>query len=296
MSTKSKKSKIIFINSFKGGAGKTTLSLAKCINSLFGNEDPYSNVIYMDLDIQGTGTSFLFSDNVLTEEKCFENTGEAAEVELEYEHEKRVLYVAFLNPASKIHSVYYGDTKYINHQGIADEMFKRKVLEYIKKIKGQTDTLFVLDCAPGYTRIEQDLLYEFYNMGKNEIDVEEYYVTTVDSAHIKKCIQCLRESRTGIPIPWSQRNVNIVINNIQNYGGNEDEKTHRTINARWNRIARRIKREIGADITICKWEYSQKISAASVYGEEWYVQNMVDDYIFTKKNYVRLISKNRAEG
>lgn len=295
MSTKSKKSKIVFINSFKGGAGKTTLALAKCINSLFGTEETYSNVIYMDLDIQGTGTSYLFGDNLLSEERCFEKTGEAVKVELNHEKKVRTLQVAFLNPASKIHSVYYGDARYINHQGIADEMFKRKVLEYIKKIKGQTDTLFVLDCAPGYTKIEQDLLQEFYNMDKNEVEVEEYYVTTVDSAHIKKCIQCLKESRVGIPIPWRQRNVNIVINNIQNYGGNEDERTHRTINTRWSRIAGRIKKEINADVTICKWEYSQKISAASVFGLESYVQNMVDDYIFTQnENYKVLIPKKSS--
>lgn len=288
MSTKSKKSKIIFINSFKGGAGKTTLALAKCFNSLLGYEEKYSNVIYMDLDIQGTGTSFLFGDNVLTEEKCFEKTGKAVRVELECEHERKSLYVTFLNPASKIHSVYYGDTRYINHQGIADEMFKRKVLEYIKKIKGQKDSLFVLDCAPGYTKIEQDMLQEFYSMDKNAVDVEEYYVTTVDSAHIKKCIQCLRESKDGFSIPWSQRKVNVVINNIQNYDG-DDKK--------WEKMASDIKNEIKEDIMIRKWEYSQKISAASVYGSERCVENMIDDYIFTQgKNYKELMPKNKVKG
>lgn len=292
MSTKNKKSKIIFINSFKGGAGKTTLALAKCINGLFETEkeETYSRVIYMDLDIQGTGTSFLFGDNVLTGDKCFEKTGEAVEVELEHENKRKTLHVAFLNPASKIHSVYYGDTRYINHQSVADEMFKRKVSEYINEMKRQTDTLFVLDCAPGFTKIEQDLLQEFYNIGKEKVDVEEYYVSTVDSSHIKKCIQCLQESKEGIPTQWGRRNVNVVINNIQNYGGNENEHTHSTIEERWKNKAERIRKELGKDVSIWKWEYSQKISEASVYGEESYVQNMVDDYIFTKdgKNYKKI--------
>ena len=45
-----KQNEIIIVNSFKGGAGKTTLALTHCINDLF-HEQKYENVIYIDLDI-----------------------------------------------------------------------------------------------------------------------------------------------------------------------------------------------------------------------------------------------------
>lgn len=42
-----KKSKVIFVNSFKGGAGKTTLALMYCINHVFYQKGQYENVIYI---------------------------------------------------------------------------------------------------------------------------------------------------------------------------------------------------------------------------------------------------------
>ena len=44
----STKAKAIFVNSFKGGAGKTTLALTHCIDQLFHKNRSYENVIYID--------------------------------------------------------------------------------------------------------------------------------------------------------------------------------------------------------------------------------------------------------
>ena len=75
------RSKIIFVNSFKGGAGKTTLSLMHCITGLFSSS-VYENVIYMDLAILGTATSYLFEDGRLPVEKCFDRTGKPVKIAL----------------------------------------------------------------------------------------------------------------------------------------------------------------------------------------------------------------------
>lgn len=83
------RNKILFVNSFKGGAGKTTLSLMHCISNLFDGND-FDNVIYMDLDRLGTATSYLFEDGKLPMDRCFNLTEETVSVELEANKEKNI--------------------------------------------------------------------------------------------------------------------------------------------------------------------------------------------------------------
>lgn len=284
------KGKIIFVNSFKGGAGKTTLSLSYCISALFDalpweNREKYINVIYMDLDILGTGTCYLFDGKYTEGEKYFNRTKNAVKIPLHLKDDvrKEFLYAAFLEPGLK-NSSSYGEPHFINHQNIAQAELKEKVLSFIKqKFIEVPETLLVLDCAPGFSDFEQEILLECYKMVKKDIlSVQEDYVTTLDHAHIHKCIQCLGDSVNGFKKLSSERTMNIVINDVQNYDGWLKDKA----DAEWDRIKKdvlgRLKK---ADTKIWRWRYSENVAMSSVYLNCEKVENHAEDYLFTGETF-----------
>lgn len=288
MSTKgqNKASKIIFVNSFKGGAGKTTLALTHCINTLFKDEREYENVIYMDLDILGTGTCYLFDDKKMPVEKCFNYTREPVKIDLQHGSMHRTLNVIYLNPRIKNHSA-YGEDRFKYHQEVAAEILREDVMSFIKnERKGTPNSLFVLDCAPGFSDFEQKLLKDCYLLSMDgKIEVQEDYITTLDSAHIKKCIQCLNDSCQGFEVREKLRSMRMILNDVQNYSeyltdaGVDMELT-------WKNIADKIKQELSNNaIKICRWKYSENIAMRTTYLNEEKVENQVDDYLFTNKNF-----------
>lgn len=292
----STKAKVIFVNSFKGGAGKTTLALTHCIDSLFHRkEEQYENIIYMDLDILGTATCFLFQEGLLPESKCFEKTEVPVEVPLTLEEETGSIYVAYLNPKLKIRSV-YGTGHYENHQGIAAVEILDKVVKFIwEQVEEVPATLFVLDCAPGFSDMEQVILKECYGwevLGK--LEIEEDYVTTLDSAHVKKCIQCLNDTITALPQLMSRRNIQVVLNDIQNYSGYLDTSWSEKVEQGWKDLVGRMRKELrNENLVIRRWKYSEDIAQLSVYGSESVVENHTKWYVFTEDNYQILYQKEK---
>ncbi len=289
------KAKAIFVNSFKGGAGKTTLALTHCIDSLFHKKgEQYENIIYMDLDILGTGTSFLFKKTAFGKEKCFERTEEPVKVPLELNGEKRELYVTYLNPELKIRSA-YGDRYFINHQGIAEEEIKTKVIRFIKnQIRQVPKTLFVLDCAPGFSHMEQAILQECYQMKRNEkLEIEEDYVTTLDSAHMQKCIHCLNDTIEGLLQETEYRNIQVIMNDLQDYSGYVGTEK---MEERWEKITDQLVRNLrNPKVTIWRWRYSQEIAHQNIYGSESVIENHTDWYIFTDESFKVLYPKKKEE-
>lgn len=299
-----KKAKVIFVNSFKGGAGKTTLALAHCISNLFHKDgQQYENIIYMDLDVLGTGTCYLFQKGTLPEEKSFEKTEREQKVSLKLHGKRGDIHVAYLNPALKTRSV-YGDMHYTNHQGIVMADLKDKVLRYLKaRIKEEPSTLIVMDCAPGFTGVEQAILQECYKMSMDgKVQVEELYVTTLDSSHVQKCIQCLKDSVVGMVTEWKYRNVQIVLNDVQNYSGYIEDEEADKVEQKWNDIVNdmlqalefeaSIKNGISRnEISIIRWKYSQEMAMQTTYGNESVVENHPDCYVFTDENYKMIHSK-----
>lgn len=294
----STKAKAIFVNSFKGGAGKTTLALTHCIDSLFHKKEGiYENVIYIDLDILGTGTCYLFKEGLLKEEKSFEKTGDTVEVVLKLRDEEESLHVAYLSPVLKTRFA-YGDKHYLNHQGIAEAELKKAVLDFIKnEIEDVPNTLFVFDCAPGFTNMEQAILQECYQMKmKGKLEIEEDYVTTLDTSHVQKCIQCINDSVIGFSVPTAYRDINVIVNDVQNYSGYIDVTQPGKAEEKWSYIAKKMAQKISnKGITIRRWGYSQDIAQQSVYGSESAVENQPDLYIFTDENYTIIYSKEKEE-
>lgn len=281
---------IIIVNSFKGGAGKTTLALTHCINDLF-HERKYENVIYIDLDILGTSTSCLFDKDKLPLEKSFIETGKAVEVPLVYEGENRSFHAVYLSPGLKTQTM-YGGVNYVNHQELLQQRLRDDILTYVRNIVGKRKgNLIVFDCAPGFSRMEQELLKACYDMKlEKKAEVREEYVVTLDSAHIEKCIGCIRDSWEILPIRPEFRKVRLTMNDIQNYYRyvSEDAKTdvEQQFREMTKEVRTRLQRDDGIQNTeIYVWRYSKEIAMRSIFMHQWFLENQVDDYIMTSDSY-----------
>lgn len=290
MAEKRKKNQIIFVNSFKGGAGKTTLALTHCIDDLF-NERKFENVIYIDLDILGTATSYLFDKDKLPPDKCFNNTGKEMKITLTYEGESRELYVIYLSPEMKTRSA-YGGLDYINHQELAQQRLRDDILSYVRKVVGnRSGNLIVFDCAPGFSGMEQELLNACYDLKLDKkAEVKEEYVTTLDAGHVEKCVQCIKDSWETLRVPPEFRKVRMTLNDIQNYYKyiSEDPKANaeKQFREMAEAVVARLERENGIqNMEIYFWQYSQEIAMRSIFRHQWFVENQIDSYIMTNDSY-----------
>jgi cellulose biosynthesis protein BcsQ len=281
---------IIIVNSFKGGAGKTTLALTHCINDLF-HERKYENVVYIDLDILGTATSCLFDKDKLPLEKSFIETGKAVEVPLVYDGENRSFHAVYLSPGLKMQTM-YGGLNYVNHQEFLQQRLRDDILTYVRNIVGKRKgNLIVFDCAPGFSRMEQELLKACYDMElEKKAEVREEYVVTLDSAHIEKCIGCIRDSWEILPIRPEFRKVRLTMNDIQNYYRYASEDAKTDVEQQFREMAKEVRTRLQRDddiqnTEIYVWRYSKEIAMRSIFMHQWFLENQVDDYIMTSDNY-----------
>ena len=278
--------KIIFVNSFKGGSGKTTLSLTHCIDSLFHTKK-YDNVIYLDLDILGTATSYLFEEGKLPNEGSFDKTGELKGVELKSGDDVNKLHVGYLSPEMK-NSSKYGEPCFIHHQKLAEELFIKRVIDFIEKqIKEAPSCLIVLDCAPGFGEIEQKVLNNCYQKtSKGDVQIEEDYLVTLDAAQVKKCIQCLNYYSKDVDFDGEKRQIQMVINDVQNFCGHLKEEGEDEMQVMEGIMEKVNSETANLKMSFRLWKYSQKIAVNSVYTMRTNVENQVDDYMFTPENYI----------
>lgn len=217
-----KKNKIIMINSFKGGAGKTSLALSYCIHNLRENEKIYDNIFYIDIDILGTGVVYtLFEDN--RQINYFnkwdeEPTSLVDKVNIVLEENESSFYAVLLDPVNRQTASYYGENKLRSNQQVLEEIFKEYIYEFLKEnMKKSCSNLFVFDCSPGLSNVELALLNVFNEMvanNKYQVKMEEIYVTTFDASHIYKTIDCLNEYLHILH--RDNRRVTIILNDIYN--------------------------------------------------------------------------------
>ncbi len=283
------KHKILFVNSFKGGAGKTTLSLMHCISNLFDG-NAFDNVIYMDLDILGTATSYLFEDGKLPMDKCFNLTGETVKVELTADNATKDLYVAYLDPGFK-NGDFSGEEGYLHHKALNEELLKHGVLRFIKEnMSTKIPTLIVLDCAPGFSELEQELLRICYEHSETwDAEIEENYVMTLDGAHIRKSLNCLKSSRVSYVIGPKDRTIHLVLLDLQNYGRWVRKVERRDISEEWQEMNDQITEELkGLKVSVYWCRYSEEIALKNTYLREEKVENQVDCYRMTQANYWQL--------
>lgn len=281
--------KIIFVNSFKGGAGKTTLSISHCITG-FSAPKLYDNIVYMDLDLLGTGTRYLFDEKNVPEDKCFDQTGKSVSVKIKTGKQKEQLHLAYLSTSFNGRFV-LGGPHFARHQGIIEEALREKVIKFIEtQISKPVKTMIVLDCAPGFSEMEQKILKDCYHMAlQGKVTVEEEYITTLDSAHVRKCIQCLHEGQKNFEVPKDERSIKVVINDIQNYEGYLRNKEGKDPTKEWDKIAAEIKKQFDdMEVTLMRWKYSEGIAVKSTYLNERKLENQIDDYRLTSANYRKI--------
>lgn len=221
MAGEDKRNRIVMINSFKGGAGKTTASLCRCVYEY--REKRYHNIYYVDLDILGTGVNYVLS---LKEQEGYYNDADGVnnrnfsqKVQKIIDGDENILfYAAPLNPISRIKQSYGGQDRLRSHPDVEKGIFGQKVKELIDLIlesNRKRNNLIVLDCAPGISYVEERILDDLYDMEKDggkDVCVEEIYVTTPDSSHIQKTVDSL--NGWSAYLRQHNRTITVLINDL----------------------------------------------------------------------------------
>lgn len=284
------KKKIVFVNSFKGGTGKTTFSFANCIDALFNakkkKEVEYENVIYLDLDILGTATSYLFDEDQLPNKDSFNKTGEPQKIVLKLNRRQQgTLHVGYISPEMKNNSL-YGEPYFLNHRKLAEELFIGKVEDYIEKqMSKKVSSLIVIDCAPGFGETEQRMLeYCYRKFSQAEVELQEMYLVTLDSAHVEKCIQCLKDNKKIVS--QGERSIRLVVNDVQNYCDYLTRQGDDCL-AELDEIMQTIyQNSSDLNMTFYLWKYSEGIALNSIHTRKKSLENHVGDYLLTNANYL----------
>lgn len=218
MTGEGKNNRIVMINSFKGGAGKTTAALCRCISEY--NGDTYQNIYYVDLDILGTGVEYVLS--LAKQETYYNDVDDRKNSKLQDKVQmidlkgKNNFYAAVLNPVSRRKESYSGQDRLRSHPDVERGIFRHKVRNLMNQILNEKGkNLIVLDCAPGISYTEECILADIYKMRDNEkkqVEVEEIYVTTPDASHIRKTVESLNEYCAYLK--QDRRMVTILVNDL----------------------------------------------------------------------------------
>lgn len=209
------------VNSFKGGTGKTSVALANCVHNCMQGKD-YENIFFIDIDRFGTSMSYaLFQDGESPHyfdeyaESCYEKICNPITVDLE---KGKVFYAVLLNPVANRRQDYHVRGRFWEHTDIGNTIFYNDLISFFKKcMSREVGNLFVVDCSPGLTELERQLLDAFYRMRQIEMvsEIEELYVTTFDASQIQKTIDSLNDN--SAILQRGNRNVSIVLNDLHNW-------------------------------------------------------------------------------
>lgn len=219
------KNQIVMINSFKGGAGKTTAALCRCVTEY--KEKRNCNIYYIDMDVLGTGVSYIFD---LKDQCVYYNDVDDCDKQNIFNRVKKIswdeesgnnFYVAALNPSARIKPPYGGQDRLRTHPDVERGILRKKIKEIINQIvNGGGNNLIVLDCAPGISYMEDNILEDLYQLEKNDkkgVSVEEIYVITPDSSHVSKAVDNLNQCSAYMKL--HNRKVTVLLNDLYNCEG-----------------------------------------------------------------------------
>lgn len=272
------KNKIIMVNSFKGGTGKTSVALANCVHNCTQN-DFYENIYYIDIDRLGTSMSYaLFPDKIKPiyfdeyNERYYEKVCNKI---LENKEMGTVLYAVLLNPIANRRQDYDIHGRFWQHSDINGSIFIKDLLSFLNKcMSHEINNLFVIDSSPGLTDMERCLLKEFYNMRQNGdvSEIEELYVTTFDASQIRKTVECLNDAKDFLR--RGERDVSIILNDLHNWEAiSKDYDEHKFD---WKKNAENIIKDL-KDNRCMKIRYKEFVAAqvnASMIG---YQKKIIDN-------------------
>ncbi len=310
--SKKQKFKIIMVNSFKGGTGKSSLALSHCIHEWKRIEesksaDPadgeiyYPNIYFVDIDRLGTSMSYyLFpeEDKLCYFEEYGKNNVEEVcnEVRLSSDS-KGKLYAVLLNPVANRKQDYNIHGRMQQHEKNSNTIFADKILDFLEKCMDMGEnSLFVIDCSPGLSGMERRLLEKFYDLRKKyDLSVEELYVTTFENGQIRKTIDCLNDCADEMY--REEREVSIVLNDIQNcikIAKKKDSGLHIS----WEGVAEDILGQMSdkEHVKIRYKEYSEKQMKGGIVNNVKNLDNNTDAYVLLKEYREDYISEDRKDG
>ena len=308
--------KVIMVNSFKGGTGKTSVALSHCVHnremSLLGKEGyDYSRIFFIDIDRLGTSMSYaLFPEGeeiIYFDKYSAENYENVCNpVKLSEEKQDCMFYAVLLNPAANLKQDYLVHGRLRQHMESGGAIFEDRLIEFMKKcIADGENNLFVVDCSPGLAEMERRLLSSFYKLRKEKkVSVEEIYVTTFDSSQIKKTIDCLNADEDVLH--KEERDISIVLNDLHNCRGIAREDAGFIFD--WKKTAWYIldnlkdkgeeveEREIKNCLKIRYKQYEERQLRANIIGNESYLINDTSLYALQqeyREEYVSLERKGK---
>lgn len=298
-----KKNKIIMVNSFKGGTGKTSVALAQCVHN-WRTKNTYDNIYFLDIDRLGTSLAYtLLPEGEKVSIHYFDEYPEKSydkvcnEVRLDEDSDSN-LFAVLLNPVARRRQDYDIHGRMQQHEIVGNSIFMENLLSFMDKCVGQKGkNLFVLDCSPGLSDMEKNLLSEFYMRKKDwDTSIEEIYVTTFDSSQIKKTIECLNDYR-DILHRDDGREVSIVLNDVHNCRRLAADSEGAFI-FDWKDTAQYILRNLTDNkcvrIRFRKFEEDQL--RASIIKNERYLANNTDAYVLQQEYRDGYISTDRKDG
>lgn len=281
------KNKIIMVNSFKGGTGKTSVALANCVHNCIQN-DCYNNIFFIDIDRLGTSMSYaLFADGVIPTyfdeyKECYYE--KVCNKILENESKSTDLYAVLLNPVANRRQDYDIHGRLWQHSDISASIFLQDLLSFMRRCMScEVSNLFVIDCSPGLTDMEKGLLKEFYSMRQDGkiSEIEELYVTTFDASQIRKTVECLNDAEDFLK--KENRNVNIVLNDLHNWETVSKDYNDHKFN--WKKVAKNILDELNdqesVKIRYKKFEPDQ-VNASMIGYQKKLVDN-VDAFVLSQE-------------
>lgn len=303
--------KVIMVNSFKGGTGKTSVALSYCVHnwkmSLAGTED-YSRVFFIDIDRLGTSMSYvLFQEGkklrYFNEYSPTNYENVCNEVEMPEDRKDCMFYAVLLNPVAALRQDYFVHKRLRQYMESGSVIFEEDLLNFMEKcISDGENNLFVVDCSPGLAEMERNLLGGFYRLrDKERLKVEEIYVTTFDSSQIKKTINCLNADADVLH--KEEREVSIVLNDLHNCRGIAGENEDFMFN--WKETAEEIleklkdkgdkgeEDKIKNSLRIRYKQYEEDQLRANIIKNEAYLINNTSLYALQQEYRDEYVSVNR---
>ncbi len=197
-----------FINSIKGGCGKTTFSLLlsdylSSINIIKGKPEKRQKnsekCLILDMDLQGTAMQYLFKGN-LQESKDIKYLNDAIR---ECKSPNEYITKNILTDGTVIDTIFSNPTitekeKYrVSAQGsyspvVKHNVFRDGLKEFLKKFEGLSQRHFIFDMPPnsdGFSDAAMEcLLNEHHTIAKREDRINLFYVLGLDNSQVKPTI------------------------------------------------------------------------------------------------------------
>ncbi len=287
----SKKHKIIFVNSFKGGTGKTSISLSLCVTAALSNQKKkqYDKIYYFDIDVLGTGSYYKLFTEGMDSKYFFDNYDKdswsdfSRKIEVGKDETKATFYALCINPNLRIKKNNYENTV-LKTNSVSEQIFIGSVYHFINESSNtamDNPSLYIIDCSPGFNRIERELISRLRVC--EGFDVKETFVTTYDSSHVEKTVECLKQYFSTCEIKEKRYIILNDIHNLENIKTEDNESISLNFNSAKEAIKRLFNREENKlkyeDLyDIYEMKYMDKILHSNLLTRKVGLESSYDDY------------------